>query len=213
MLVLFENGTPRTLARHLIDNYMVTEARARGWKELENGDLLREAEAAGFECERGDTRQLGRGGNSTSSKLRLAALVTWPGGRRSEAVRFKVLLWARVRRTASLLPGVVTPVRQVRFLVLGIGRRVAVRGLFLILLAKLSRRLGGDLNILEGFEADTANQNVLFQSFHGLPGEVAGNVPNQHFFRWMRLRVRRYNESPGLIYDHDHTIILSGTIN
>jgi hypothetical protein len=32
-----------------IDRHTVTEARARGWEELENGDLLREAEAAGFE--------------------------------------------------------------------------------------------------------------------------------------------------------------------
>jgi hypothetical protein len=29
MLVLFDNGTPRTLARYLIDHHMVTEARAR----------------------------------------------------------------------------------------------------------------------------------------------------------------------------------------
>jgi hypothetical protein len=28
---------------------MVTEARARGWQELENGELLAEAEAAGFD--------------------------------------------------------------------------------------------------------------------------------------------------------------------
>src|SRR5258708_37075296 len=49
MLVLFDNGTPRTLARFLIDHHMVTEARARGWDELENGELLKEAEAAGFE--------------------------------------------------------------------------------------------------------------------------------------------------------------------
>jgi hypothetical protein len=49
MLVLFDNGTPRTLARFLIAHHMVTEARSRGWEELENGDLLREAEAAGFE--------------------------------------------------------------------------------------------------------------------------------------------------------------------
>lgn len=49
MLVLFDNGTPRTLARYLIDHHTVTEARARGWQELENGDLLREAEVAGFE--------------------------------------------------------------------------------------------------------------------------------------------------------------------
>lgn len=49
MLVLFDNGTPRTLARFLVDRHMVTEARARGWQELENGALLKEAEAAGFD--------------------------------------------------------------------------------------------------------------------------------------------------------------------
>jgi hypothetical protein len=49
LLVLFDNGTPRTLARFLIDHHTVTEARARGWEELENGELLRVAEAAGFE--------------------------------------------------------------------------------------------------------------------------------------------------------------------
>jgi len=49
MLVLFDNGTPRTLARYLIERHAVTEARARGWGELENGELLAQAEAAGFE--------------------------------------------------------------------------------------------------------------------------------------------------------------------
>jgi predicted nuclease of predicted toxin-antitoxin system len=49
MLLLFDNGTPRTLARYLIDHHAVTEARARGWEQLENGDLLTVAEAAGFE--------------------------------------------------------------------------------------------------------------------------------------------------------------------
>jgi len=49
MLILFDNGTPRTLARFLIDRHMVTEARARGWEELENCELLNEAEAARFE--------------------------------------------------------------------------------------------------------------------------------------------------------------------
>lgn len=49
MLVLFDNGTPRTLARDLIGQHMVTEARARGWDRLTNGDLLKEAEAAGFD--------------------------------------------------------------------------------------------------------------------------------------------------------------------
>jgi len=45
VFVLFDNGTPRTLARHLIDHHTVTEARARGWEELENGELLSKEEA------------------------------------------------------------------------------------------------------------------------------------------------------------------------
>jgi hypothetical protein len=49
MLVLFDNGTPRTLARYLIEHHTITEARARGWEELENGELLTQAEEAGFE--------------------------------------------------------------------------------------------------------------------------------------------------------------------
>ncbi len=47
MLVLFDNGTPRTLARFLIDRHTIAEAL--GWEELENGDLLTQTEAAGFE--------------------------------------------------------------------------------------------------------------------------------------------------------------------
>jgi hypothetical protein len=50
MLVLFDNGTPRTLARYLIERHAVTEARARGWQELENGELLNKAEARGLKC-------------------------------------------------------------------------------------------------------------------------------------------------------------------
>ncbi len=49
MLILFDNGTPRTLSRYLIDHHAVTEARARGWEGLDNGELLTEAEAEGFE--------------------------------------------------------------------------------------------------------------------------------------------------------------------
>src|SRR5580704_764092 len=45
MLVLFDNGTPRKLARYLIGRHTVTE----GWDRLENGELLSAAEAAGFE--------------------------------------------------------------------------------------------------------------------------------------------------------------------
>src|SRR4051794_27718917 len=48
MLILFDNGTPRGLARFLA-GHSVEEARSRGWEELSNGDLIAVAEQAGFE--------------------------------------------------------------------------------------------------------------------------------------------------------------------
>jgi hypothetical protein len=48
MLILFDNGTPRGLARFLT-GHSVEEARARGWDELTNGELIEVAEQAGFE--------------------------------------------------------------------------------------------------------------------------------------------------------------------
>jgi uncharacterized protein (DUF433 family) len=48
MLVLFDNCTPRGLARFLTD-HSVEEARARGWEELANGELIDAAEQAGFQ--------------------------------------------------------------------------------------------------------------------------------------------------------------------
>ena len=48
MFVLFDNGTPRGLVRFLT-GHSVEEARARGWEELTNGELIDAAEQAGFE--------------------------------------------------------------------------------------------------------------------------------------------------------------------
>ena len=48
MLILFDNGTPRGLARFLT-GHAVEEARSRGWEELANGELIDVAEQAGFE--------------------------------------------------------------------------------------------------------------------------------------------------------------------
>jgi len=41
MLILFDHGTPRGLARAL-QGHTVKEARAQGWDTLSNGDLLNE---------------------------------------------------------------------------------------------------------------------------------------------------------------------------
>ena len=46
MKVLFDNGTPRPIARSL-GNAEVTLARQIGWHELKNGELIEKAEEAG----------------------------------------------------------------------------------------------------------------------------------------------------------------------
>ncbi len=48
MRILFDNGTPRGLARFL-SGHSVEEARARSWEELTNGELIEVAEHAGFD--------------------------------------------------------------------------------------------------------------------------------------------------------------------
>ena len=48
MLVLFDHGTPRSIARFLAD-HAVTQAKTKGWDRLSNGKLLEAAEEAGFE--------------------------------------------------------------------------------------------------------------------------------------------------------------------
>jgi hypothetical protein len=48
MLILFDHGTPRGLARALA-GHAVTTARARGWERLSNGVLLNAAEEAGID--------------------------------------------------------------------------------------------------------------------------------------------------------------------
>jgi hypothetical protein len=48
MLILFDHGTPRSIARWL-RGHTVVEAVARGWDRLPNGALLSVAEEAGFD--------------------------------------------------------------------------------------------------------------------------------------------------------------------
>ena len=48
MRVLFDNGTPRGVAKALSD-HVVEEARSRAWDTLGNGELLQAAETAGFD--------------------------------------------------------------------------------------------------------------------------------------------------------------------
>ena len=48
MRILFDHGTPSGIARSL-PGHEITEAIERGWDRITNGELLKVAEAAGFE--------------------------------------------------------------------------------------------------------------------------------------------------------------------
>jgi hypothetical protein len=48
MLILFDNGTPAPL-RASLTGHTIVEAIDRGWDRLTNGELLNEAESAGFQ--------------------------------------------------------------------------------------------------------------------------------------------------------------------
>lgn len=74
MLVLFDNATPRTLARFLIDRHTVTEARSRGWAELGNGELLSKAESAGFEVLVTTDRNIGYQQNLAGRRIAIVVL-------------------------------------------------------------------------------------------------------------------------------------------
>ena len=49
MRILFDHDVPRPLRSHL-SGHEVDTARERGWAELNNGDLLNEAEREGYEA-------------------------------------------------------------------------------------------------------------------------------------------------------------------
>lgn len=49
MKILFDQGTPVPLRRHL-HPHTVDTASERGWSELQNGDLLAQAEASGYQA-------------------------------------------------------------------------------------------------------------------------------------------------------------------
>jgi hypothetical protein len=77
--VLFDQNTPRGLARHLI-GHSVTRSAEVGWQRLKNGYLLRAAEASGFDLLLTCDRNLGYQQNVTGRAIGIVALSTnnWP---------------------------------------------------------------------------------------------------------------------------------------
>lgn len=73
MLVLFDHCTPRGIARYLI-SHTVKVASKLGWAELSNGDLIRAAEAAGFEVMVSADKSIRYQQNLTGRKIALVIL-------------------------------------------------------------------------------------------------------------------------------------------
>ena len=74
MKILFDQGTPVPL-RGALGGHEVVTAYERGWGKMKNGDLLREAEAGGFEVFTTTDQNLGYQQNL--KERRLAILVPY----------------------------------------------------------------------------------------------------------------------------------------
>ena len=79
MLILFDHGTPRGIARFLL-GHTVTRAKQRGWDTLSNGDLLAEAERAGFDVFVTADKNIQYQQNLSGRKIAVVVLSTpqWP---------------------------------------------------------------------------------------------------------------------------------------
>jgi hypothetical protein len=82
MKILFDNGTPRPIARCLI-GHEVTYARRIGWHELENGELIRRAEEAGYDVLLSTDKNIQYQQNLSDRKIALVVLGNqqWPAVR------------------------------------------------------------------------------------------------------------------------------------
>ena len=78
MRILFDHGTPSGIVGSLSD-HDVAEAIERGWDRISNGDLLKEAEAAGFDVLLTTDKRIRYQQNLTGRKIAIVVLgnSTW----------------------------------------------------------------------------------------------------------------------------------------
>jgi hypothetical protein len=79
MRILFDNGTPKPIARSLT-GHEIDFARRIGWHELENGELIQRAEEAGYEVLLSTDKNIRYQQNLTGRKIALVILGNqqWP---------------------------------------------------------------------------------------------------------------------------------------
>ena len=79
MKIIFENGIPKPIARSL-PNHEIAFARKIGWHELANGELIRQAEEAGYEVLLSSDKNIRYQQNLAGRKIALVILGNqqWP---------------------------------------------------------------------------------------------------------------------------------------
>jgi len=79
MKILFDNGTPKPIAECLT-GHTVRHARQIGWHELENGELIEQAEKAGFDLILSTDKNIRYQQNLTKRKIAIVVLTNqqWP---------------------------------------------------------------------------------------------------------------------------------------
>lgn len=79
MKILFDQGTPVPLRRHLHPHSVDTSAE-RGWSTLQTGDLLNQAESENYDAFITTDTNLKHQQNLTGRKIRILVLTTtsWP---------------------------------------------------------------------------------------------------------------------------------------
>ncbi len=79
MKILFDNGTPKPIAVSLT-GHEITYARQIGWHEMENGELIQQAEQAGYDVLLSTDKNIRYQQNLTRRKIALVVLGNqqWP---------------------------------------------------------------------------------------------------------------------------------------
>jgi hypothetical protein len=79
MKILFDHGVPKPIARSLT-GHEVTYARRIGWHEMGNGELIQQAEEAGYEVLLSTDKNIRYQQNLTGRKIALVVLGNsqWP---------------------------------------------------------------------------------------------------------------------------------------
>lgn len=88
MKLLFDQGTPVPLRKHLA-NHIVETAYEKGWSNIRNGELLKRAEAEGFDALVTTDQSMRYQQNMAGRKIGVVVLMTTS--------------WPRIKRHASLV--------------------------------------------------------------------------------------------------------------